>query len=204
MYPLLSFTVLLIISYFIGCFSTAKIFAKYFRNINIYKVGSGHSDTQNIFHNVDKPLGVFVGLADMGKMYFYLVLLKYILNIEVLTSVIGDNIGTQQHLLILGFITIIGHCLPITHHLKGGRGIFTYIGFVFFFAPEAILIVTILATIIVIFFKQIRFAQFMIVMLPPFINFFFVPEKDLLAKMFIAALLMGIINVVVSKKLGEI
>ena len=203
MYPLLSFTVLLIISYFIGCFSTAKIFAKYFRNINIYKVGTGHSDTQNIFHNVDKLLGIFVGLADMGKMFFYLKLLEYILNINVLISTVG-NIGTEHHLLILGFVTIIGHCLPVTHRFKGGRGIFTYIGFVFFFAPEAILIITILATLIVIFFKQIRFAQFMIVMLPPFVNFFFVPEKDLLAKMFIAALFMGIINIVVSKKLGEI
>ena len=56
----------------------------------------------------------------------------------------------------------------------------------------------------VIFFKQIRFAQFMIVMLPPFINFFFVSSTEILAKMFIAALFMGVINVVVSKKMGEI
>jgi hypothetical protein len=44
----------------------------------------------------------------------------------------------------------------------------------------------------------------MVVLLPPFINFFFESDPEVLAKMFIAAILMGIINFIVSKKLGEI
>lgn len=99
---------------------------------------------------------------------------------------------------------IIGHCLPITHRFKGGRGFFTYIGFVLYFAPFPMMIIALLAIILVVFFKQMRFAQYMVVMLPPFINFFFEDDVTLLAKMFIAALLMGIINFIVSKKLGEI
>ena len=77
-------------------------------------------------------------------------------------------------------------------------------GFVLYFAPFPMMMIIVLAIILVVFFKQIRFAQYMIVMLPPFINFFFEDNPAFLAKMFFAALLMGIINFIVSKKLGEI
>ncbi len=204
MISIIAFITLLIISYFLGCFSTAKLITKSYKSMNIYKVGTGHPDTQNIFRNIDKSLGIFVGIVDFGKMFFYLILLKYLLNYPVIIELIGENIGTENHLLILGFAAVIGHCLPLTHRFKGGRGLFTYIGFVTFFMLWPMIIIAALALIIVIFFKQIRFAQYMIVLLPPFINFFFVRDPVFLGKMFIAAILMGIINFFVSKKLGEI
>ena len=203
---MLSITVfggLLVISYLLGCFSTAKVMAKSYKSINIYKVGTGHPDTQNIYNNIDKTLGIFAGIIDFGKIFFYLALLEFLLNYQPIIDVIG-NIGTNNHLLVLGFFMVIGHCLPITHRFKGGRGFFTYIGFVLYFAPFPMMIIALLAIVLVVFFKQIRFAQYMIVMLPPFVNFFFEDDSALLAKMFIAALLMGITNFIVSKKLGEI
>ena len=203
---MLSITVfggLLVISYLLGCFSTAKVMAKSYKSINIYKVGTGHPDTQNIYNNIDKTLGIFAGIIDFGKIFFYIVLLEFLLNYQPIIDVIG-NIGTNNHLLVLGFFMVIGHCLPITHRFKGGRGFFTYIGFVLYFAPFPMMIIALLAIVLVVFFKQIRFAQYMIVMLPPFVNFFFEDDSALLAKMFIAALLMGITNFIVSKKLGEI
>jgi len=203
MLSIIVFALFLIISYLLGCFSTAKVLAKSFRSINIYKVGTGHPDTQNIYNNIDKTLGIFTGIVDFGKMYFYLILLSFLLNYPPVTDVIG-NIGTNDHLLILGFFMVVGHCLPVTHHFKGGRGIFTYIGFVLYFAPFPMMMIMILAIILVFFFKQMRFAQYMIVLLPPFINFLFEDDPAFLAKMFVAALSMGIINFIVSKKLGEI
>ncbi len=204
MITIIAFITLLIISYFLGCFSTAKLITKSYKSMNIYKVGTGHPDTQNIYRNIDKKLGIFTGIIDFGKMFFYLFLLKYLLNYPVIIELIGENIGTENHLLILGFAAVIGHCLPLTHRFKGGRGIFTYIGFVTFFMLWPMIIIATLSLIIVIFFKQIRFAQYMIVLLPPLINFFFVRDPVFLGKMFIVAILMGIINFFVSKKLGEI
>ncbi len=203
MLSIIVFVVLLIISYLLGCFSTAKLITKSYKSINIYKVGSGLPDTQNIYINIDKSLGIFTGIVDFGKMYFYIVLMSFLLNYPPITDKIGD-IGSNDHLLILGFFMVIGHCLPITHSFRGGRGLFTYIGFVLYFAPFPMMMIIVLAVILVVFFKQIRFAQYMIVLLPPFINFFFEKDASLLANMFIAALLMGIINFIVSKKMGEI
>jgi glycerol-3-phosphate acyltransferase PlsY len=102
MLSIIVFVVLLIISYLLGCFSTAKLIAKSYKSINIYKVGSGHPDTQNIYHNIDKSLGIFTGIVDLGKVFFYLFLLKYILNIPSTINWIGENIGTENYLLSFG------------------------------------------------------------------------------------------------------
>ncbi|MCF7859307.1 MAG: glycerol-3-phosphate acyltransferase [Candidatus Cloacimonetes bacterium] len=203
MISVIAITILIIISYLLGCFSTAKLLAKSYKSLNVYKVGSGLPDTQNIYNNVGKTLGIFTGIVDFGKMYFYIVLLHFVLNYPPLIHLIGD-IGSRNYLFIISFFMVIGHCLPITHRFRGGRGLFTYIGFVLYFAPCPMLIIILLAIILVVAFKQIRFAQYMIVLLPPLINFFFEDDVTFLAQMFIVALLMGIINFVVSKKLGEI
>lgn len=181
-----------------GCLSTSRIIAKSFRSLNIYKIGTGHPDTQNIYHNISKPLGIFAGIVDFSKIYIYLFILDIVLGRYY------SSIATQNHFLVLGFVMIIGHSLPITHHFKGGRGIFTYMGFIAFFAPYPLIIVAALALVVVLIFDQIRFAQYMIVLLPPFLSFFFPGSKDFSGKLFIAAILMGIINFFVSKRLGEI
>lgn len=172
--------------------------------MNIYKIGTGHPDTLNIYNNIDKPLGIFAGIADFGKVFFYLVLLKYLLGLTHIQQWIGADLSTENHLLILGFFMVVGHCLPAINHFHGGRGFFTYIGFVTFFAPWPMIIIAFVALLIVIFFKQIRFAQYMIVLLPPFLTFFFTNNKSFVGKMFIAAALMAVINFIVSKKKGEI
>ena len=63
-----------ILAYGIGCYSTARLIAKTARSLNIFKVGTGHPDTQNIFLNVDKSLGVFSGFVDFCKIYSYIFL----------------------------------------------------------------------------------------------------------------------------------
>jgi len=204
MLSIIIFAVLAVISYCLGCLSTAKLITKSYKSINIYKIGTGHPDTLNIYNNINKSLGIFAGIIDFGKVFFYLVLLKYLLCLPEIQLWIGADLSTENHLLILGFMMVVGHCLPVSHSFHGGRGFFTYIGFVTFFAPWPMIIVAALALLIVLRFHQIRFAQYMIVFLPPFLNFFFTDHKSFVGKMFIAAALMAIINFIVSKKKGEI
>ncbi|RLC52326.1 MAG: hypothetical protein DRZ79_01365 [Candidatus Cloacimonadota bacterium] len=195
----------MVVSYLIGCFSTARLIAKSFKSLNIYKVGSGHPDTENIYCNISKSLGILAGIVDFGKMFVYLLFLKLLL------ENFYPAISTQNHLLVLGFAMVVGHCIPVTNKFKGGRGIFTYLGFIsfFFFTYYTILpmiVVAFLAILVVVVFKQIRFAQYMIVLLPPFISFFLKGNEGSYfpMKMFLSAILMGIINFFVSKRLGEL
>ena len=194
----LTYILLLILSYGIGCWSTARLIAKTFRSLNIYKVGTGHPDTQNIYCNVDKSLGIFAGILDFSKIYIYLFALEFILSLSPHTMKLTSDIA----LLSLGFVMLVGHCLPVTHHFKGGRGVFTFMGLVMIFTPIPMLISGFIALVITLRFVQHRFVQYVVVVLPAFLNLIF-KESDI-SMMFVLMILMGIINVFVSRSRGEI
>lgn len=190
---------LVLVSYLIGCLSTARLIAKHFKQLNIYKIGTGHPDTENIYLNISKPLGVLAGIADSSKMFIYLLLLRYLYSKIDISGNMIDLI-----LMITGFAMIIGHCLPITDKFKGGRGLFTFIGYGLFFVPWTMVIVVALALLVILLYKQMRFAQYMIVLLPPFVSYFIPTYQSMFHYLLGASVLMGVINIIVSKKLGEI
>jgi acyl phosphate:glycerol-3-phosphate acyltransferase len=194
------FILLSLLSYAIGCWSTARLIAKAYRSLNIYKVGTGHPDTQNIYCNVDKSLGIFSGLVDFSKIYLYLFVLRVLLGLLPQTQTLNTDIA----LIFFAFMMLLGHCLPVTHKFKGGRGVFTYMGVVMFFAPVPMLIAGFLALVVTLKFTQHRFVQYLLVMLPPFFNLIFEDDGTFISMMFVFAILMGVINFFVSKKRGEI
>jgi len=169
--------------------------------MNIYKMGTGYADTENIFCNISKPLGIMVGAIDIVKVYLYLWVLSH-LHTYLHFS---DQMPTHDiSLFIFGSFMILGHTLPVTHGFRGGRGIFNYTGLLLFFIPVQVISVLVLSFILIMAFKQIRFSNFIIVLLPPFIAFFGNTEHYLMVMMVITAILMGILNFIVSKRLGEL
>jgi glycerol-3-phosphate acyltransferase PlsY len=190
--------VICLLSYFLGCFSTARVLAKSAKNLRISKVGTGLADTENIYTNVSKTLGVQCAVIDFGKMVAYLLILRYFFDFFGYQTLASDIM-----IFAFGLSTIIGHCLPVTHSFKGGRGIFSYIGLLSVFIPFTMLFIVFGATLIFIFFKQSRFVQYSIVLLPPIVSYFLV-EKDLLTLMVVSTILMGLINIILSKRLGEL
>ena len=204
-----------LLAYLYGCLSTARIVAKTFRSLNIYKVGTGLADTENIYSNVSKPMGILVGTLDVLKALVFLTVVRYGLYLLANTAVYEDmeKIYSVNTMLIYGLAMLIGHCLPVTNKFQGGRGIFTYIGFVAFFAPVPMLITVLVALVLVARYEQIRFAQYTIVILPViltqiFYNFipYFKKEMPHYFSLIIwgIAIIMGVLNYLVSKKLGEL
>lgn len=206
---------LMVLSYMTGSFSTARIVVKSVRSLNIYKIGTGLADTENIYENVSKPMGVLVGLIDASKSYLYLTLVSFVLQFLDSSPLMGSDLSKAYAavtMLIYAAAMLIGHCLPLTNKLRGGRGIFTYLGISAYFAFLPALITVVLAWMLVKFWKQIRFAQYMIVILPMLLTMVFssyfswfqqILGKHQVPQMFAFILLMGILNFVVSKKLGE-
>ncbi len=204
-----------IISYFFGCFSTARLIAKSFRSLDVYKLGTGLADTENIYYNISKSMGVLAGALDLGKAYVYMMVVEFVLRIldKSLAAVDLSSIYSYNLMLVYGLGMLIGHCLPISHKFRGGRGILTYMGVIGYFSPLTVFITAILAGILVWGFKQVRFAQYTIVILPVVLYQMFYsflpsyPEKypphfNLI--LMGTALFMGGLNIMVSKKLGEI
>ncbi|MDI3504178.1 MAG: acyl phosphate:glycerol-3-phosphate acyltransferase [Candidatus Cloacimonadota bacterium] len=203
-----------LLAYFYGEFSTARFIAKSFRSLNVYKVGSGIADTNNIYSNISKSLGFLAGAIDVCRAYLFLIVIEFVLRQLGNTASFADftTLYSPTLMLVYGLGMLIGHCLPITHHFHGGRGIFTYMGFFSYFAILPMLITAILALILVWRFKQVRFAQYTIVILPVVLYQIFyhaIPwfRKDLPPYFTVillgTALFMGILNILVSKRLGE-
>lgn len=202
-------------AYFYGCFSTARMVARTFRSLNIQKVGSGLADTENIYCNVSKSMGVVVGALDMMKALLFLQVVEFLMRLLAAHgSIAGAEILYHKNVMLLyGAAMLIGHCLPVTHNFKGGRGIFTYTGYLLYFMPLPMVITLFVAWLIVALWKQIRFAQYVIVILPLLLSHFFfafIPRfREGLPRFFVAiiwgiAILMGVLNFAVSKKLGEL
>ena len=55
---------IILLSYLLGCYSTARVVAKSAKSLNIYRVGTGHPDSENIYSHVSRPLGLMVGAMD--------------------------------------------------------------------------------------------------------------------------------------------
>lgn len=209
---------IILLSYFYGGFSTARVLAKSFRALNIYKVGTGLADTENIYFNVSKPLGILTGALDAVKSYAYLFFVSLLLTFMDKMPFPPDLglLYSCDFLLLYGLAMLIGHCLPLRRHFRGGRGIFTYFGIMLFFTPVPAMITGLLALVLITGFKQIRFAQYTIVILPvlltlvcssfPFCSMLasqFATGSLFTTKLLGMALSMGVLNYFVSKKLGE-
>lgn len=204
-----------LLAYLYGCFSTARVIAKTFRSLNVYKVGTGLPDTENIYMNISKSMGILVGMLDATKAYFFLWL------VEIVLKAVDRNLAFfdihalygKNLLLFYGSGMLMGHCLPATSKLRGGRGILTYMGFTFFFIPLPTFVTAVIAWVLIAKFKQSRFAQYVIVILPAFLHqilYYLVPSvRNSLPSYFGtilmgSAVFMGVLNFMVSKRLGEI
>ncbi len=209
---------LILLSYWYGCFSTARVLAKGFRSLNVYKVGTGLADTENIYFNISKPLGLLTGTLDVVKSYGWLFLIRQ--------TLIGmDRMGLPPDLsplyscnlmMLYGLGILVGHCLPLTHRLRGGRGIFTYFGIMLFITGWPALITGGVALVLIYGFRQVRFAQYTTVILPVMLSLLFAalgilknqyfPEGSstmFISKLVGLAIAMGVLNFIVSKRLGE-
>lgn len=185
--------ILVLIAYWIGSFSFARIFTKLFRNLNIYKVGNFIADASNVYHNVSNPLGILVWILDFIRIYISLwaVHLLFLRHSPLL-------------LLSVGFAMIIGHCFPIMHNFKGGRGVVAYSALLFYFAPLPTFIVGIASLLIALLFHQARFSQYMMVIVVPIACYIFKTGKVWARYLLLTSIIMGIINYFVSKRYGEI
>lgn len=111
-----------LIVYLIGSIPFAFILTKIFGHGDIRTIGSGNIGTTNVLRTGNKLLTVFVLIFDILKGYlptlFILNYFFYINTYEITNYVLGS-------------IAILGHLFPCWLKFKGGKGVATYIGFLF-------------------------------------------------------------------------
>ena len=115
---------LIVIFYIIGSFPFALIFTKLFGFGDIRNIGSGNVGATNVLRTGNKFLAFFVLCFDIFKGFLpFLILQMYFQDISLLNKI------------LLCHFAILGHIFPVWLKFKGGKGVATYIGFLFGLNP---------------------------------------------------------------------
>ena len=115
---------LTIIFYLIGSLPFALIFTKLFGFGDIRNIGSGNVGATNVLRTGNKFLAIVVLCFDIFKGFLpFLILQIYFQDISLLNKI------------LLSHFAILGHIYPIWLKFKGGKGVATYIGFLFGLNP---------------------------------------------------------------------
>ena len=157
---------LFIIFYIIGSLPFALILTKLFGFGDIRNVGSGNVGATNVLRTGNKFLAFFVLCLDIIKGF-----------IPFLICQIYFNEMNMINKLIICHSAIIGHIFPIWLKFKGGKGVATYIGFLFGLNPYIALLFLIVWLIIAATTKYSSLGSLIAIMVAPvyfiFINFNF-------------------------------
>ena len=112
--------IFIILFYFIGSIPFALILPKLFGLGDIRNIGSGNVGATNVLRTGNKYLAFGVLCLDILKGLIPFILL----------NLFFDNIGLL-HTILLCHFAILGHIFPFWLKFKGGKGVATYIGFLF-------------------------------------------------------------------------
>ena len=103
-----------------GSIPFALLIPKIFGHGDIRNIGSGNVGATNVLRTGNKFLAFLVLCLDVLKGLFPFIIL----------NLYSENISLLQTIFLCHF-SILGHIFPIWLKFKGGKGVATYIGFLF-------------------------------------------------------------------------
>lgn len=110
-------------AYLIGSLDFAVIVAR-LKGEDIYALGSGNPGASNALRSMGKLAGAVVLLGDLLKGFA--------------AAAIGATWGGSVTLAAAaGLSAVIGHCYPVFHRFRGGKGAATFAGMLLWVAPWA-------------------------------------------------------------------
>ena len=120
--------ILAIICYLLGSIPFAYLVPKLFGFGDIRKIGSGNPGTTNVLRAGNKLLAIFVLVFDTLKGFIPLFYFKNYYSFE---NIILLQIQPEIIIYLICSFAIIGHIFPVWLKFKGGKGVATFIGYLF-------------------------------------------------------------------------
>ncbi len=117
-----SWTVVVVVvaAYLVGSIDFAVLVVRA-KGLDIYDLGSGNPGTANVARNLGWKAAAPVLVGDVLK--------------GAVASAVGLWVGTPALALGAGLAAVLGHCFPIWHRFKGGKGVATAGGAVIVVSP---------------------------------------------------------------------
>ena len=162
----------ILISYLLGCFSSAYILGKYFSNIDIREFGSGNAGTTNALRVMGKKMGGITLILDV---------VKGLIAVFIGRLILGEDGG-----MLAGIFAVLGHNFPIFLKFKGGKGVATSIGVLIFINWQVGLVVLIIAISIMAITRYISLGSIIGGFLAPIATLIIVKPLDM--KLFLTVL----------------
>ena len=104
----------LVVGYLIGSIDFAVLAAR-LKGVDIYAEGSGNPGASNVARVIGRGAGALVLVGDLLK--------------GVAAAGFGELVGGSE---LMGFaaggMAVAGHCFPVWHRFKGGKGVATTVG----------------------------------------------------------------------------
>ncbi len=158
---MLSFLLIVILSYLLGSVPTSVWVGKLFKGVDIREHGSGNAGATNTFRILGWKAGVAVSLIDLAKGFtaaYYISQIGYYTG-GVLPQIVIMGVEWETDVfmrLIAGAAAVGGHMYPLYAKFKGGKGVITAAGMLYGIEPISI---TLAITIFVIILFSSRYVS---------------------------------------------
>ena len=133
-----------ILAYLLGSVSGSLLLGR-IKKVDIRAQGSGNAGGTNAFRTQGLLFALGVVVIDIGKGFiaaWWIPLLDF--------GGLSTNFDTNVLVMACGFASVLGHCFPIWHGFRGGKGAATAVGAMIVIEPWLILplVITWLVTLI--------------------------------------------------------
>jgi len=122
-----------LLAYMLGSVSGSMVMGA-FRNVDIRDSGSGNAGATNAFRVLGAWFALAVALIDVGKGFLAAWLFP-----QMEMAALGEPVSTETQMLACGFAAVVGHCYPVWHGFRGGKGAATAVGALLLIEPIALL-----------------------------------------------------------------
>lgn len=133
--------IVMLLSYLIGCFSSAYFLGKMSKNIDIRSYGSGNAGATNALRVLGRK---------MGALTFFLDFVKGTIAVLIGTAIFGFT-GS----LLAGVFVVVGHNWPVFLGFKGGKGVATSFGVLLALNWQTALLCLLIGVVVIIITKYV-------------------------------------------------
>lgn len=123
----------IVAAYVIGSIDFAVIVAR-MHGVDIHEVGSGNPGASNVLRSLGRGPAAMVLIGDT---------LKGVVGAAMGMIASGTADPLVQWAFLAGLAAVVGHCYPVFHRFKGGKGVATGLGVLFFTVPPVAVILVV-------------------------------------------------------------
>lgn len=126
---LLELSLIGVVAYFTGSISSGYLVGRIYRGVDLRRVGSGSTGATNTFRTLGPGAGLLVAFFDIAKGAAAVWLARALFPADVAFSPVAEALAAVA--------AVAGHCWPVLHEGRGGRGVATAFGAFLFIATPA-------------------------------------------------------------------